>query len=87
MLSHNGQVVLRGETARNFFYAARHPDREELRRRDQILAEIEQNFSYREDGTDLVMDIPDIDLHRSLSVIQCTPSCNIVLDASLNVAI
>lgn len=62
MLSRNGQIVLTSETAREFFYAARHPDVEELRRRDEILVEMERQYPYRQEGIDLVMDIPDIHL-------------------------
>ena len=62
MLSHNGQIVLRGETARHFFYAARHPNIEELRRQDEILSAMERDYPYRVEGADLIMDIPDVDL-------------------------
>lgn len=62
MLSHNGQVVLNGETARKFFHAARNPDTEELRRRDEILSAMERDFPYRVDGADFVMEIPDVEM-------------------------
>ena len=82
MLSQNCQIVLRGETAREFFSAARHPDLEELERRDEILADMARNFSYRQEGQDLIMDIPDLDL----SVCQNIESSDSPMDVEQPVA-
>lgn len=48
---------LTGDAARRFLDAARHPDPDAIRRRDEFLAEIARSGSFRREGADIVMDI------------------------------
>ena len=62
MSSNSCRVYLQHEYAHNFFYSALHPNVDELRRRDAFFAELENTFRYWSDGSDLVAEIPDIDV-------------------------
>lgn len=71
-MNFNGnRVLLQHDLAQHFFYESLHPDADELQRRDLFISEIERECSYRDDGNDLVAEIPDIDLNKTF------PSYNI----------
>lgn len=55
-------VRLQHTYAQSFFDAAMHPDLDELQRRDDFLAELEAAYPIHTEGTDIVAEIPDIDI-------------------------
>lgn len=57
---------MRHADAPAFFAAAMRPDLEELRRRDAFFAALERECPVRGEGDDLVIRIPDIDVHALL---------------------
>ena len=56
------RIKLQHEFAQAFFDEAMHPDTEALDRRDRFFAEAEKSCPYRNEGNDLVAEIPDINL-------------------------
>lgn len=56
------RIFLQHEYAAAFFDRALNPDLEELRCRDVFLSDLAQTCPYWREGTDLVSEIPDIDI-------------------------
>lgn len=65
-LDYGVTIRLQHEHARDFFESLAHPDIEALRRRDAFFAELDREYPMRTDGTDLIMEIPDIDIEKLL---------------------
>lgn len=59
-------ILLRHEDAQAFFEETLHPNLAVLERRDAFFKEIDGKISGRTEGTDLVEDIPDIDISSLL---------------------
>ena len=64
-MSQNNVALIAPEAAQAFLEAARRPDPETLRRRDAFLARIRTECVYRREGSDLVMELPDLDSQTS----------------------
>lgn len=62
MIEYGNIIRLQHEHAARFFEKAMHPDMEELRQRDDFLANLEQECPVRIENGDLVTEIPDIDM-------------------------
>ena len=56
------RVFLQHEFAQAFFDEALHPDTAELSRRDSFISELTRTCQYWNEGSDLVSEIPDIDV-------------------------
>lgn len=67
MSEYGCRILLKHGEAQTFFEKAMHPDIEPLERRDSFFARIKEELSCRVDGTDLVEDIPDIDISSLLT--------------------
>ena len=63
-------VRLQHASAQSFFDEMVHPDLERLRRRDDFLAKIEAAYPIRAEGTELVAEIPDINIAALMAVPQ-----------------
>lgn len=50
------------KSAQQFFRKAMHPDIEELKRRDDFIEEFLGEYQVYTDGTDFVIEIPDVDV-------------------------
>nr|WP_325305117.1 hypothetical protein [uncultured Dysosmobacter sp.] len=61
------RILLKHGEAQTFFEKAMRPDIKSLERRDSFFMRIREELSCRVDGTDLVEDIPDIDISSLLS--------------------
>lgn len=59
---HGNIIVIEGDAAREFMELARHPDPEYIRRRDELFAQWDAMFSPIQEGGDIVLEIPDVDL-------------------------
>lgn len=62
MNEYGGTIRLQHEYAPRFFEEAMNPNMEELRQRDAFFANLEQECPIRIEGTDLISEIPDIDV-------------------------
>ena len=60
------RIRLQHDLAQSFFNDALHPNMDELRRRDSAIAELDKVHPFRNEGTDLVAEIPDIDIEALL---------------------
>lgn len=56
------RILLSRQEMETLQYAALHPDRAALKRRDRLLGEVERECALAHDGRDLVVKIPDIPL-------------------------
>jgi len=63
---HYSTIYLQHEYALHFFEEAIHPDIEELKRRDSFFESLQQEYSIRVEGTDLIFTIPDINISMLL---------------------
>ncbi len=55
-------LLLQHEHAQEFFERALHPDREELRERDEYFARLTEMFGSTADTDEMEFEIPDIDV-------------------------
>ena len=55
-------LLLQHEHAQEFFERALHPDREELRERDEYFARLSEMFGSVTDADEMEFEIPDIDV-------------------------
>lgn len=55
-------LLLQHEHAQEFFERALHPDREELRERDEYFARLTEMFGSATDTDEMEFEIPDIDV-------------------------
>lgn len=62
MPSHGVIIPIQHERARQFFEEARHPDPDELRRRDEFLERLAEECPRPGDSGGLAMEIPDLDV-------------------------
>lgn len=62
MIEYGNTIRLQHEYSMRFFEEAMNPDMEELRQRDVFLANLEQECPVRIESSDLVAEIPDIDI-------------------------
>lgn len=62
MNGYGSTIRLQHEYAMRFFEEAMTPDMEELRQRDAFFANLEQECPVRIEGSDLVAEIPDINI-------------------------
>lgn len=68
MNEYGSTIRLQHEYAARFFEEAMNPDLEELRQRDAFFAILEQECPVHTEGTDLVSEIPDIDVAALLGL-------------------
>ena len=83
-------IFLSGEAA-NAFVSSLLLDRESLSLRDKFISDIEQNISFSDDGSSIVVDVPDIDLVDSESYVPvktavCTREINIQVSTTMVVS-
>ncbi|MCM1232329.1 MAG: hypothetical protein NC489_19575 [Ruminococcus flavefaciens] len=55
-------IVLSGEQFEKLAHSLHRPDKEYIERRDAIFARIDEEISVKRHGTDVEVDIPDLDL-------------------------
>lgn len=67
MNMYGSTILLQHEYAQSFFEEAMCPDIEELERRDAFLTRLQQECPIHTEGTDLVTEIPDVDIAMLLS--------------------
>ncbi len=77
------RVLLTHDAAQSFFDEAMHPDMESLERRDAFFAALHEELSCRMDGTDLIEDIPDIELSSLPNVDTYSSVKNFIVSFSL----
>lgn len=62
MNEYNCRIYLHHDSAKELLNEILHPDIDLLRSRDKAIKELDSVHPYRHDGTDLISDIPDIDV-------------------------
>lgn len=68
MVNYGCTIPLEHDQAQSFFESAKHPDIDELTRRDQFLQRVKKELPYRTEGADIIATIPDIDIDALLNM-------------------
>lgn len=68
MNEYGSTIRLQHEYATRFFEEAMNPDMDELRQRDAFFANLELECPVRIEGSDLISEIPDIDIAALLGL-------------------
>lgn len=68
MANYGCTIPLEHDQAQRFFESAKHPDIDELTRRDQFLQRVKKELPYHTEGTDIIATIPDIDIDALLNM-------------------